>query len=53
MAVVQIESIAAVAHVDEILAVPGIDVALLGPMDLSGTMGLLGQLDHPKVVEAL
>jgi 4-hydroxy-2-oxoheptanedioate aldolase len=26
---------------------------LPGPMDLSGTIGLLGQLDHPKVLEAI
>jgi 2-keto-3-deoxy-L-rhamnonate aldolase RhmA len=50
---VQFEHIDAVRDVERILAVPGIDVALLGPMDLSGTMGLLGQLDHPKVLEAI
>ena len=50
---IQIEHIDAVKHAREILAVPGIDVVLLGPMDLSGSLGLLGQLDHPQVVAAV
>ena len=50
---IQIEHIDAVKTVDQILSVPGIDVVLLGPMDLSGSMGLLGQLDHPEVVDAI
>jgi 2-keto-3-deoxy-L-rhamnonate aldolase RhmA len=47
--VVQIENADAVEAVDEILAVPGVDAALIGPYDLSGSMGLLGQVDHPEV----
>lgn len=50
---IQIEHIDAVRSIGQILAVPGIDVVLLGPMDLSGSLGLLGQLDHPQVVEAI
>lgn len=50
---IQIEHIKAVKAVQQILAVPGIDVVLLGPMDLSASLGLLGQLDHPQVVEAI
>ncbi len=50
---VQIEHIKAVKQVEAILAVPGIDVVLLGPMDLSASLGLLGQLEHPLVVEAM
>jgi len=50
---VQIEHIEAVGVIEEILAVPGIDVVLLGPMDLSASMGLLGHLEHPRVVEAM
>ncbi|MBE3070628.1 MAG: 2,4-dihydroxyhept-2-ene-1,7-dioic acid aldolase, partial [Planctomycetes bacterium] len=38
--------------IDEILAVPGIDAVFLGPYDLSGSLGVPGQLDHPKVVAA-
>lgn len=51
--VIQIEHIDAVQRIEHILAVPGIDVVMLGPMDLSGTMGLLGQLDHPRVMAAI
>jgi 2-keto-3-deoxy-L-rhamnonate aldolase RhmA len=53
MAIVQIEHCDAVARIDEILAVPGIDVALVGPYDLSGSMGLLGQVLHPEVQAAI
>ena len=49
----QIEHIDAVNQVAEILAVPGIDIVCLGPNDLSGSMGLLGQIEHPSVVEAI
>lgn len=50
--VVQIEHIDAVANIDEILAVPGIDATFIGPYDLSTSMGLAGQLSHPDVVAA-
>jgi 4-hydroxy-2-oxoheptanedioate aldolase len=52
-AIVQIEHIDAVRRIDEILAVPGIDVALIGPYDLSGSMGLLGEVAHPEVQAAI
>ncbi len=32
---------------------PGIDSIVVGPADLSGSMGMLGQLSHPRVVEAI
>lgn len=47
--VVMLEHIRAVERADEILAVPGIDAALIGPYDLSASMNLAGQLDHPDV----
>jgi 4-hydroxy-2-oxoheptanedioate aldolase len=50
---VQIESTAAVAAVDEILAVDGIDAVFLGPSDLAASMGLLGQQEHPRVRAAV
>lgn len=53
MAIVQIEHIDAVDRIDEILAVPGIDLPLIGPYDLSGSMSLLGQVAHPKVQQAI
>jgi 2-keto-3-deoxy-L-rhamnonate aldolase RhmA len=50
--IVQIEHKDAVENIDEILDVPGIDGTFIGPYDLSMSMGLPGQLDHPDVVAA-
>ncbi|MDR6507969.1 aldolase/citrate lyase family protein [Arthrobacter oryzae] len=50
---VQIESEAAVAAVEEILAVDGVDAIFLGPSDLAASMGVLGQQEHPKVRAAV
>jgi 2-keto-3-deoxy-L-rhamnonate aldolase RhmA len=51
--IVQIEHISAVENIDAILAVPGIDTAFVGPYDLSGSMGRLGQVDHIDVLAAI
>ena len=51
--ILQIEHKDAVEHVEEIIAVPGIDAVLIGPYDLSASMGLLGQTSAPEVVEAI
>jgi 2-dehydro-3-deoxyglucarate aldolase len=47
--VIMLEHIKAVQQADAILATPGIDAALIGPYDLSASMNLAGQLDHPDV----
>lgn len=47
----QIESMKAVENLDEILKVEGLDVCFIGPADLAGTMGYLGQANHPEVVK--
>jgi len=47
--VVQIEHIEAVQNLDEILAVPGLTSIVVGPNDLAGSMGLMGQPGHPEV----
>jgi len=47
--VVMLEHIKAVQQADAILATPGLDAALIGPYDLSASMNLAGQLDHPEV----
>ncbi len=52
LVIVQIEHIDAVNNIDEILSVPGIDGTFIGPYDLSMSLGIPGQLTHPKVVEA-
>lgn len=50
--IVQIEHIEAVQNLESILDVPGIDGTFIGPYDLSMSMGIPGQLDHPRVQEA-
>jgi 2-keto-3-deoxy-L-rhamnonate aldolase RhmA len=49
----QIEHIMAVENIDAILAVPGIDALVVGPYDLSSSMGLPGKLDAPEVQSAI
>lgn len=50
---VQIEHIDAVRNLDGILAVPGLTGIMIGPNDLSGSMGYMGQTRHPEVMEAI
>jgi 4-hydroxy-2-oxoheptanedioate aldolase len=45
---IQIETVQSVEDAEEILAVPGVDCAFVGPQDLTGVMGLGAQLDHPS-----
>jgi len=49
--IVQLETVQAIAQVDEIAAVEGVDALFVGPGDLSATMGHVGQLTHPDVIE--
>jgi len=51
--IVQIEHKDGVANVEQILAVPEIDAIFVGPYDLSGSMGLLGQVSHVNVSDAI
>ena len=51
--ILQIEHKDGVANVDEILQVPGIDALFIGPYDLSGSMGILGQVSDARVVAAI
>ena len=53
LVVLHIEADQAVSSADEILSVPGIDVAFLGPYDLSMTLGIPGQVTHERVREAM
>jgi 4-hydroxy-2-oxoheptanedioate aldolase len=49
LVVAMIESSAAVAALDEIAVVPGIDILLIGTNDLCNSLGIPGELDHPSV----
>ena len=51
--IMQVETQKGMEHLDEILSVPGLSVAYLGPHDLSTSMGLPGEVDHPRVVQAI
>ena len=51
--IVQIEDINAVENIEAILSCEDVDGYIIGPYDLSATMGLHGQFDHPDVVAAL
>jgi len=48
----QIEHKNAVENIDEILSVKGIDAIIIGPYDLSGSYGMPGEFENPKIVEA-
>ena len=51
--VAMIESARAVSELDAILQVPGLDAVLVGPYDLSASMGLTGEFEAPEFVAAL
>jgi 2-keto-3-deoxy-L-rhamnonate aldolase RhmA len=51
--IVMIEHIDAVNNLEEILTVPGIDGFIIGPYDLSTTMGIPGRFEDPRMVEAI
>ncbi|MFP6758339.1 MAG: aldolase/citrate lyase family protein [Alphaproteobacteria bacterium] len=53
LAIVLIETAKGVENIDEILAVPGIDMAHVGHFDLSLTMGIPGQFEHPDFQAAI
>ncbi len=51
--IVQIEHIEAVNNLDKILEVDGVDGFIVGPYDLSGSLGIPGQFDHPLMRDAM
>lgn len=52
MVLIMIESVEALAEVDDIAAVEGVDLLLVGTNDLCASLGIPGQLDHDKVRSA-
>src|SRR6201995_4869567 len=52
MVIVQFESAEAIDKAEEIAAVEGVDMVLLGVNDLLADLGLAGQFEHPKVRDA-
>ena len=53
MMVAQIEHVTAVENIDAIVGVEGLDAVFIGALDLSGSMGRLGQTDDPEVEQAV
>lgn len=51
--IVHVEGTEGVEAFEEIVAVEGIDVIFIGPYDLSQSLGLPGQVSHPKVASAV
>jgi 4-hydroxy-2-oxoheptanedioate aldolase len=51
--IVQIETPQALQNLGEILAVDGVNVAFVGPSDLTMTMGLLDDRSNPRVLDAM
>lgn len=49
---VQIEHIDAVRSIDAILSVSGIDAVFIGPYDLTASMGITAQFEHPDYLAA-
>lgn len=51
--IVQVEHIQAVENIDEIASVKGVDAVLIGPYDLSASMGIPGKVGDPAVKTAI
>tara|TARA_Y100001970_G_scaffold61075_1_gene77936 strand:- start:46524 stop:47237 length:714 start_codon:yes stop_codon:yes gene_type:complete len=51
--IAQIEDKKALKNLDSILSVPQLDAIIIGPYDLSASMGKAGQLDDKEVAEAI
>ena len=53
VSVIQIETVECLNNVDEIAKIDGIDVLFVGPADLTLSLGIFKQFEHPKYLEAL
>ncbi len=53
MLVVQIETRQALERIEEILGIDGVDVALVGPTDLSVALGIAGRMTDPLLVSSI
>jgi len=51
--IVQAEHTEAVENIESIVEVEGIDAVLIGPYDLAASLGRMGQVDHPDVLQAI
>ena len=51
--ILQAEGQKAIDNLDEILSVDGVDIVFVGPYDLSASLGIIGQITHPRVMELI
>ena len=48
-----LETVKAFENLDEIISVPGVDIAWMGHYDLTVSMGIPAQFEHPRFLEAM
>src|ERR1700728_3179778 len=53
ISVVQFETAAAFECADELLSLPGVDIAMVGPADLSIALGIPGDFENPKLISTV
>jgi 2-keto-3-deoxy-L-rhamnonate aldolase RhmA len=53
LSVVQFETVKAIERADELLSIPGLDVIMVGPADLSIALGIPGQFENPLLVSTV
>lgn len=53
VSVVQFETTTAIERADELLSLKGFDIAMVGPADLSISLGIPGQFEHPLLVSTI
>lgn len=53
LVILQLEGQEAIKNLSSILEIEGYDIIFIGPYDLSQSLGVTGQIDHPKVISAM
>ncbi len=53
MLIPQIEKVNAIENIEDLVSVKGVDAALIGPQDLSVSLGVPGEHRHPKIIDAI
>ncbi len=51
--IIQVETEEILQIIDKVANIEGVDILFVGPMDLSMSLGVFGQFDHPKFTEAI
>ncbi len=51
--IIQVETVRAFENLEAIVSVPGVDVAWIGHYDLTVSMGIPAQFDHPRLLQAM